>query len=645
MPAILLLLALAPVVILGIGIRVLYLIMSRRVRPVPSASIVDGRLVEPPKPPIFALVEKDDVEGVRALLAREPSLVNKPDPEYQRRPLHKARSVEMTRLLLDAGAQVDAPGWMKASALFEAVGRDNADQARLLLERGANVNFQREAGYTPLHFVTSAAIADVLLAAGANQRARDGNGNTPAMRAAYDRRVEMLVYLLSKGGVVDDTPGIGGSTALHEAAWCLEGNVEIVRVLLDAGLDPNAEDEHGKRPLMCAVNRPPRGGVLELLLERGAHPELTNHDGYNALDAARRENDTKAAALFEANLRHRGILGKLPEKPRLRLAIAVGEDEVVGILPEGFLARFRATPTGELELIAHQPIQSTIRDLCLAGDAIYAIGQPGPVWVAPANLSSPPKLMPLPLDGLESFDVHAAAVSPNGLFIAVAFDSESVRLWNVSTGEFVDLPGGERTSSVAFSPDSRLLAIARSFQGGGDVQIYSSDIAELKRAGENLEPRHEFDRAHTETSADDFVDTLSHVQFTSDGQQVLLFETSAIYRERKPRGWRGNLVLLDLGANAAVALTSVDASATGDPRSIDMVHHGMGFHTDPSIISGGRIACGATNGVVALYDAKTLKLLGKQHLCGGGKSSAHSVYELGGRLWALTGELLLQPTE
>ena len=56
-------------------------------------------------------------------------------------------------------------------------------------------------------------------------------------------------------------------------------------------------------------------------------------------------------------------------------------------------------------------------------------------------------------------DVIAAALSPDGRTLAVAYSQETVTLWAIATGRITDLTGSDgQVRSIAFSPDSRTLA-------------------------------------------------------------------------------------------------------------------------------------------------------------------------------------------
>ena len=75
--------------------------------------------------------------------------------------------------------------------------------ARLLLTAGADVNARGQMEFTPLHWAVQRrqrAVAELLLARGANLRAQDSMGVTPTAYAAHVGDVPMLEYVLGRGG-------------------------------------------------------------------------------------------------------------------------------------------------------------------------------------------------------------------------------------------------------------------------------------------------------------------------------------------------------------------------------------------------------------------------------------------------------------
>jgi ankyrin repeat protein len=87
---------------------------------------------------------------------------------------------------------------------------------------------------------------------------------------------------------------------LHAAAAAKE--VEIVRLLLDRGADPNARQQLGYTALMeCA--RGGRDDMVSLLLMHGADPTLTADDGKSASNLAREHGHAALADRLEATAR------------------------------------------------------------------------------------------------------------------------------------------------------------------------------------------------------------------------------------------------------------------------------------------------------------------------------------------------------
>ena len=89
-----------------------------------------------------------------------------------------------------------------------------------------------------------------------------------------------IIKLLLKAGANPNIKDSSGNTAL---IWVsINGHLNIVRLLLKAGANPNIKDSNGN----TALTRASRHGhldIVKLLLKAGADPNIQNNYGYTAL--------------------------------------------------------------------------------------------------------------------------------------------------------------------------------------------------------------------------------------------------------------------------------------------------------------------------------------------------------------------------
>jgi ankyrin repeat protein len=110
------------------------------------------------------------------------------------------------------------------------------------------------------------------------------DGFYPLGLAAYFGHREIVEFLLKNGADVKLAARNGQKvTALHAGAS--RGGAEIVKMLLEAGANPNARQERGFVPLHSAAAN---GNVaaVESLLKHGAHPDAKADDGKAPADMA-----------------------------------------------------------------------------------------------------------------------------------------------------------------------------------------------------------------------------------------------------------------------------------------------------------------------------------------------------------------------
>jgi ankyrin repeat protein len=105
----------------------------------------------------------------------------------------------------------------------------------------------------------------------------DRDDRSPLHMAAHANDADRVAGLIAEGAEIDlqDKDGL---TPLHLAAQ--EYGVDAARRLLASGAAVDAVNDHGNSPLFVATfNSRGRGGLIELLQEYGADPDLVNHHG------------------------------------------------------------------------------------------------------------------------------------------------------------------------------------------------------------------------------------------------------------------------------------------------------------------------------------------------------------------------------
>jgi ankyrin repeat protein len=248
--------------------------------------------------------------------------------------LYAAREghMEVVKLLLSAGAEIEKSDANGVTPLLMAILNDRLALATFLIETGANVKAVDWYGQTPLFAAVDIRNVDVsgptrdngvdrdaafrliqlILARGADPNARtkeyppqrrwitrlgslswvDFTGQTPFLRAALAGDVKTM-RLLVEHGADPNIPTAGGTTPLMAAAgvnWTLsqtfdEGPVallEAVKLAQSLGNDVNAQNSMGIRAIHGAANRG-SDDIIRFLVEKGAALDVADKQGRTPL--------------------------------------------------------------------------------------------------------------------------------------------------------------------------------------------------------------------------------------------------------------------------------------------------------------------------------------------------------------------------
>lgn len=243
--------------------------------------IARGASVEPPPelkstPLLSAAIAKQDVELVRAILDRGASVTRA--EQYGTTPLHhaaEAGSIELCELLIARGASVTAADDWKSTPLHNAAG--NAAVLRWMLDRGYDAVSGSVS--TPLLFAVGRENVEcvrLLLDRGADPSATDSHRGAAIFTAIEKGNEEIVTMLIERGARTDVLGKQNGDTPLIAAAKT--GNVAMVRALLDKGADVLAKNSEGEDALtFFAARKELRRSFADVLARHGVDVSAPAH--------------------------------------------------------------------------------------------------------------------------------------------------------------------------------------------------------------------------------------------------------------------------------------------------------------------------------------------------------------------------------
>ena len=219
---------------------------------------------------LWSAIALDRADQVRSLVARDPSLLaaRMTRNQHRRTPLHHAAAKNrpgMVRLLLDLGADPHATDATGATPLTTAA-LEHADPAIITMLEQAGA---------PLDFAAAVNLAryDLAEAMLREDPARIGPAGRDAIAlhlAVSRKNVDAVRWLIAHGVDVDAKRRMWdcNHTALHMTAE--NGALDISRMLLDAGADPNIRDDKYGATALGWANFFSREELATLVREKGA---------------------------------------------------------------------------------------------------------------------------------------------------------------------------------------------------------------------------------------------------------------------------------------------------------------------------------------------------------------------------------------
>lgn len=221
---------------------------------------------------LWSAIALDRADDVRAFVAREPALLTArmSRSEHYRTALHHAAAKNrptIVRLLLDLGADPHATDATGATALTTAASeRSDPPIAAMLQQAGAKLDFIAALNLERYD------LAEAMLRDDPSRIGPQGR-DTIALHLSAEKKNEAAVrWLIARGVDVNAKRTLWDCnyTALHVTA--ANGAVDIARMLLDAGGDPDIHDDKYDATVLGWAEYCAQPQVAELIRERGERP-------------------------------------------------------------------------------------------------------------------------------------------------------------------------------------------------------------------------------------------------------------------------------------------------------------------------------------------------------------------------------------
>ena len=196
-------------------------------------------------------------------------------------------SEEIIQEIIDHGAEINAVNKRGRTALLLSCFYRQMDSVKVLLEVGADPTISDEEGFSCLQAAVDGRCSkntlQALMENGAQIDAKRKDGTNALLRACRTGQSESVLFLL-EAGVDVNIVNFDGNTSLHVAVYgnC---NKQTLQQMIEKGVSVNALNKRGETALVLACELA-QVELVRVLLEKGANPDISDHEGYTRLHAA-----------------------------------------------------------------------------------------------------------------------------------------------------------------------------------------------------------------------------------------------------------------------------------------------------------------------------------------------------------------------
>jgi len=179
------------------------------------------------------------------------------------------KNKEIVKILLQKGLDINSKDNNGNTALFSAILEGNEEITKFLIQNGADVNSKNNSGQTLLPLLIERW-----------SRNKDKDKHPPIIKlidVTLTNKIKEIVKILLQKGLDINSKDNNGNTALFSAI--LEGNEEITKFLIQNGADVNSKNNSGQTPLLIALSfrnkdKDKYPSIINLLIEKGANVNI-----------------------------------------------------------------------------------------------------------------------------------------------------------------------------------------------------------------------------------------------------------------------------------------------------------------------------------------------------------------------------------
>lgn len=253
-------------------------------------------------PELIQAIIDNDLDKIKQLVRDGTKVTIQDQNGFQ--PIHhsaESENTEIMKFLIENGADPLAVNPDSIQPIHLAANMGLIENCKILIEDySADMNAQDSQGWTPLCYAVRAEAAEIiiyLLGKGVDPLFQYSSEGYTALHLTAELGNLHILQTLKEMTDEFDVVNNEGLTLLHSAAMGAYSS-DVVKYLIEEGLDPNVRDDYHWYPVHYAV-REQNVDTLKTLLENGANPYHTIGDQYNAYDQASEKGNQDIINILE----------------------------------------------------------------------------------------------------------------------------------------------------------------------------------------------------------------------------------------------------------------------------------------------------------------------------------------------------------